>query len=154
MMQVKEINMIVDRVSKIKQADILPQNVLNEITRASVRGITIYDYVIDLDKGMVVILGTAFDRQSLLTFKQNLELNPKIDQLNVPISSFEQEFNLEFEVSFVYLKSGEDLPSQTRWIKPVQIAHAIARTKRDRVSQMSSVDIYSKEILNSKKGAN
>jgi len=104
MMQVKEINMIVDKVSKIQQVDMLPQEVLNDITRALIGGITINKYVIDFDKGMVVLLGTAFDRQSLLTFKQNLELNPKISQLDIPISSFEQEFNLEFEASFIYSK--------------------------------------------------
>jgi DNA-binding ferritin-like protein (Dps family) len=103
-MQVKEINMIVDKVSKIQKVDILPQEVLNDITKASIEGIAINKYVIDFDKGMVVFSGIAFDRQSLLTFKQNLELNPKISQLDVPISSFEQEFNLEFEASFLYSK--------------------------------------------------
>ena len=104
MKQVKEINLIVDKVYSIKKADIPPQEVLNDIARSSTGGIAIDEYQIDFDKGIVVLTGTATDRQSLLTFKQNLEGNPKVSQLEIPISSFTDEFNLEFEASFIYSK--------------------------------------------------
>jgi DNA-binding ferritin-like protein (Dps family) len=104
MKQVRDINLMVDKVYSIRQADMLPQEVLNDIARSSTGGIAVSDYKIDLDKGIVVLLGTATDRQSLLTFKQNLEGNPKVSQLEIPISSFTEEFNLDFEASFIYSK--------------------------------------------------
>lgn len=104
MKQVKDINLIVEKVYSIKQADTLPQEVLNDIARSSTGGILIDEYKIDLDKGIVVLTGTATDRQSLLTFKQNMEGNPKVSQLEIPISSFTDEFNLKFEASLIYSK--------------------------------------------------
>jgi 8-oxo-dGTP pyrophosphatase MutT (NUDIX family) len=44
--------------------------------------------------------------------------------------------------NYFYLKKGKDLPSQTRWMKPIQIVRAIARTKRDRGPQALPVGIY------------
>lgn len=102
--QVKEINAVIDKMGKIEKIDILPQIVLNDIAKAALNGITIEKYTIDFDKGMVFISGVAFDRQSLLTFQKNLEEIPNISQLEVPITSFEDETNLEFEISFIYLK--------------------------------------------------
>jgi hypothetical protein len=102
--KVKGINQTVNKVEEIMQADTTPQEILNEITRSSTGGINIKEYKIDFDKGIVALSGLSTDRQSLLTFKQNLAENPKVIQLEVPISSFEEEFNLEFEASFVYVK--------------------------------------------------
>jgi hypothetical protein len=60
-------------------------------------------YDIDLDKGTGEIEGIAQNRQSLVTFRENLEKNTDIGNIEIPISNFESGSNLEFIMKFNYL---------------------------------------------------
>lgn len=101
--KVRGVNVVSDRVAKIADASVPPQVVLNEITKARVPGISISEYSLDLDKGLIKISGVASNRNALLAFKQNLQGNSNIGQIDIPISSFEKDVNLDFEASFLYL---------------------------------------------------
>ena len=100
---VEKINSISDRVDRISKVSLPPQIILNEIAQAKAEGINIGKYSLDFDKGIISISGSAIDRNTLLDFKRNLESNPNISQIEIPISSFEKDIDLDFMASFVYL---------------------------------------------------
>lgn len=100
---VERINEAADRVVKVKGVSVKPQEVLNSIEGARPQGVTINEYNLDLDVGKVDATGTASDRQSLVEFKERLEENSNIGSVEIPISSFQREVNLEFQVTFNYL---------------------------------------------------
>lgn len=100
---VQEINKISADVLAIKKVSVLPQAVLNDIYRAKPTKVSIENYSLDLDKGEIVISGIAADRASLITFKEQLEANSNFSQITIPISSFEKETELTFQINFVYL---------------------------------------------------
>jgi len=99
---IKTINSISNKVLSIKKLSVLPQKILNEIEDAKPSGLTINTYKLDLDKGVITLEGIAIDRNVLLTFKQSLETNSDFAEVTIPISSFEEEVNLEFSLSFKY----------------------------------------------------
>lgn len=103
---VQAINSVSDKVVKIKKVTVPVQKVLNDIERAKGAGVRIESYELDFDTGQVLVSGIAASRTSLVEFKQNLESNPDIASVNIPISSFEKEVNLEFNLSFAYLPAG------------------------------------------------
>ena len=88
---------------KIKSISIQPERILNDIQKAKPQGIVINSYEMDLDRGDVDIFGVSPDRASLITFQKNLESNGDIASIEIPISSFEAEANLEFLLSFKYV---------------------------------------------------
>jgi hypothetical protein len=59
----------------------------------------------DFQKGSMVLNGVSVDRTSLINFEKNLEAVPEITQVTIPISSFEKETDLEFQLSFQYTKN-------------------------------------------------
>jgi hypothetical protein len=101
--EVKYINDVAERVLKIKSISASPQKVLNDIKDASPSGIFIREYKLDLDRGIIEVTGRASTRQVLLEFKKNLEKNPDITSVEIPISNFEVEKDLRFNLNFVYL---------------------------------------------------
>jgi Tfp pilus assembly PilM family ATPase len=101
--QVSEINTLAGKVSKIESLSVSAEKVLNEIHRAKPAGITILEHDLILDKGSIELRGKASTRQALIEYKENLEELPQIESVNIPISSFEVENNLDFGMSFTYL---------------------------------------------------
>lgn len=100
--KVNEVNASVQKVSAIKNIFIQPKKVLNEITSAGSENIDIQIYILDLDKGNIHLEGVSTDRSSLIEFKQNLENVENITSVNIPISSFEVEQDLEFVADIEY----------------------------------------------------
>lgn len=100
--QIKQINQISDRILKIKAVSISPVVVLDAISSAKPEGVVVSKYKMNLDKGEIGLEGIAQDRLSLIEFKQNMEGNPHISSVNIPVSSFEVESNLTFKLSFFY----------------------------------------------------
>ncbi|KKQ98401.1 MAG: Type IV pilus assembly protein PilM [Candidatus Woesebacteria bacterium GW2011_GWA1_39_12] len=96
------INTISDKILKIKKEFTLTQEILNKIQRARVTGIILNSYDLDLDRGLVRLSGVSSDRNTLVEFKRNLESNDDFSEVAIPISNFEEEFNLEFEITFSY----------------------------------------------------
>lgn len=100
--QVKEINETTEKILAIKSISFSVQNILNGINSAKPAGVKVDRYKLDLDKGEILLSGTSVDRVSLISFKQNLESNSDFIFVEVPISSFEAETNLEFSLNFEY----------------------------------------------------
>jgi hypothetical protein len=100
--QVKEVNETSAKVLKITKASVLPQKVFNAVTQVKPEGVSLLDYRMDLDTGQVSVSGISSNREVLIEFKQGLEENEDLTSVSVPISSFEVESDLEFEISFVY----------------------------------------------------
>jgi hypothetical protein len=55
----------------------LPQEVFNIITDSKPQGITIEKYQMDLDKGFIELTGVSSDRDSLLSFRENIQKKEK-----------------------------------------------------------------------------
>lgn len=106
--KVKEINELSVNVGKIISISISPQTVFSDVESAVSPGISISGYEMDLDKGIIKVGGVAIDRPSLIEFKENLEENPKITNVLVPISNLEVESNVGFELTYEY--EGEASP--------------------------------------------
>lgn len=53
----------------------------------------------------MVLNGISSNRTSLIDFEKKLEAVPEITQVTIPISSFEKEADLEFQLSFQYSKN-------------------------------------------------
>ena len=101
--KVKFTNEISENILKIKKISVLPQTVLNEISRSQPPGVIIEDYKMDFDLASVSLQGTSATRNDLVEFKKNLEENSNIGTIDVPISSFEEESNIDFGLTFKYL---------------------------------------------------
>jgi Tfp pilus assembly protein PilN len=101
--EVKDINDISEKVIKIKSASISPQTVFNEINQARPLSVRLIKYKLDLDGGKIELKGKAENRQSLLEFKKNLESSNTIASVEIPISNFEIETDLEFTLMYNYL---------------------------------------------------
>lgn len=101
--QIKEINQISDKVSKITNISYSPQVILNAIARAQPPGITIIEHRLDLETGKIQIEGVSASRQDIVGFKRALEEQNDFSLVSIPISSFEAEKDFEFGLSFIYL---------------------------------------------------
>ncbi len=97
------INKVSDNVLKIKKATFFPQDILNKIYYLKPVGVKILKYDLDLDKGEVRLQGLAVNRLSLIEFKENLGKDKNFADIDIPISSFEAETNLEFNLTLNYL---------------------------------------------------
>lgn len=100
--QIKAINETADRVLKIDTAFSYPQGIFLGIMESIPSGIVVNSYQVDVESGEVFLDCFAPTRTDLLTFKQNLEDRPEFSHIIVPISSFEQENDIDFEISFLY----------------------------------------------------
>lgn len=105
--KVQKINQNSANIIKINEITKPPQVLINAITKAKPEGINLALYQLDLDNGRIILKGEAADRPVLIQFKKNLESNKNFSKVTIPISAFEKEQNLEFEVTFSYLASSK-----------------------------------------------
>ena len=91
---------------------------MNYIYTSAPPGVVIDEYDLDLDKGEIRVLGTSVDRGTLIQFKENLESKEEIDSVEIPISSFESETNLDFSLSFLYLPISSTVKEKARKVSP------------------------------------
>lgn len=118
--EIESINAVSSSVLKIKNATAFPQTILNDIYISKPTGVSIGDYDLDLDKGEIGLMGVAADRLTLIQFKENLESVATFEKVEIPISSFEAETNLEFNLTFSYVPI-----SSTVKEKPVKVNPAL-----------------------------
>ena len=102
-LKIKAVNATSDKVIKILSVSQPPQDAFNAIYKAKPEAVSLSKYKIDFEKGVVTLSGSAATRDDLITFKQNLEKTSLFGQVLLPLSSFEIENNLDFELSFLYL---------------------------------------------------
>lgn len=102
--QIKLANTLSDRTVKIDSVSVSPQQVLNLIYKQKPESVAILDYKLDLEKGSITIEGLSAGRNDLYDFKTNIEGSGDFQQVELPLSSFEQGSNIQFKMSFVYTK--------------------------------------------------
>jgi hypothetical protein len=105
-MAIKDVNYINDlsgKVLKLKKLSVTPGEIINQINASSPGGLIINHYKFALDVGRIEFEGVSPNRANLLELKANLEKDENIGEVEIPISSFEKEANLEFKVSYDYL---------------------------------------------------
>lgn len=102
--QVADINSLSSKTLKIQQAQLPPQELINLIIGSKPTGITITGYKMKLDVGAVEVIGVAANLQDVINFKSALEANEHIDSVSIPISNFEGETDIDFDLSFSYKK--------------------------------------------------
>lgn len=100
--EIKTINETADRVLKIDTSFSYPQGIFLGIMESLPPGVLVNSYHVDVEAGEIFLECFAPTRTDLLTFKQNLEDRPEFSHIIVPISSFEQESDIDFEISFLY----------------------------------------------------
>lgn len=100
--EVKDINAVASKVLQIKSITLSPETALNSVNSAKPSGVVINSYKFDLEKHEFLISGTSDSRSHLIEFKDNLEKNQMITGVTIPISNFEKEVNLDFNVTLYY----------------------------------------------------
>lgn len=115
---IKSINEISNKTLEIKKTTVAPQVILNYLFSSIPDGVVINEYDLDLDKGEIRVVGTSPDRVTLIQFKENLESKEEIDSVEIPISSFESEADLDFSLSFLYLPISSTLKDKVRKVSP------------------------------------
>ncbi|MFC1649310.1 pilus assembly protein PilM [Patescibacteria group bacterium] len=100
--EIKKINSRNDKVIKLYKDWVLPQDHINTISKALPDGIVIDEYDLNFETGLVKLKGVAALREDILIFKRELEKNPKVSEISIPISSFEDDRDLVFNLSFSY----------------------------------------------------
>ena len=112
--KIQGINDVSTRVLAISEVFKNPQDVINAIVVAKPIEVSIVEYKLDLDAGKISLKGIAATRESLVKFKSGLEENPDFTAISIPISSFEKDIDLEYEVSLVYIPAAKKVGSTPR----------------------------------------
>ena len=98
-----EANKVITTTKSIVEASKYPQDILNPIFAARPGAVVLNAFKIDMETGKVTLMGVAANREALLEFKENLEKNDDFSLIQIPVSSFEAETDLEFVANFIYL---------------------------------------------------
>ena len=101
--QIEEINGTSNKVLAITKVSKPLQLIFNAISEARSEGISILKYKIDLDTGNIDLIGISSTRQALIDFKRSLEEFKDFSLVQMPITSFEKETDLEYSLRFKYL---------------------------------------------------
>ncbi len=102
--EIKNVNTLADKTIKIDSVNYHPQDVLNLIYRKKPENVAIFSYKIDLEKGVISISGLSSGRDDLFNFKKKIEEGGEFQKVVLPLTSFEQGENIEFNMTFVYSK--------------------------------------------------
>lgn len=101
--RIEGINQASNKVLAITKVSKPPQLIFNAISEAKPEGVSILKYKIDLDTGYIDVIGISSTRQALIDFKQSLEEFKDFSLVQIPITSFEKETDLDYNLRFKYL---------------------------------------------------
>lgn len=101
--QINEINGVSNDILKITSSTVAPQIIFNAISRAKPSEVSILRYRVDLESGAIEIIGTSATRQALIDLKDALEATTDFSLVQIPLSSFEKETDLQYSAKFTYL---------------------------------------------------
>lgn len=96
--KIGEINKTASAILKIQQLTLDPQALLNNINGAKSSSIVIVRYKMELDRYEIELEGIASKRSDLIDFKRKLGELEDIDHVSIPISNFEVEENINFDM--------------------------------------------------------
>jgi hypothetical protein len=101
--QISSVNLLANKVISIESTIRPYQTILNLITKYRSADIFISSYHIDMETGKVFLTGIANNRPALVAFKNSLEADDSISLVRIPLSSFETQTNLAFDMNFLYM---------------------------------------------------
>jgi hypothetical protein len=110
--KVTAVNVLVQNVDNIRSATLAPQILFDIVEKAGGESVAIRSYKMDLDKGQAIVKGVALDRSALIALKNNLENEPLLGDIEIPISSLEVERDLDFQITFSYLPLVQSKPAR------------------------------------------
>ena len=99
--EVQEANAKTKRIKNIYENNMLPQEIINSITKLVSGGITPNNYEINYETATVNLMGVSESKDRLLEFKNKLSENERFEEVNLPLSSFTEENNFEFSIGFM-----------------------------------------------------
>lgn len=119
---IQKINTTSAALLQIKSLSVVPQEVINLISQLRPEGVSITEYKMDFDAGTIKVTGTAKDRLSLITFKQNVQKSELLSEVDIPISNFETESNLPFSLTANYVPIAKTIPSKgaVQQVQPIE----------------------------------
>lgn len=100
--RVNFINTRADNVAKFNEKLIYPQEIVNLLSKSKTEGLLVDYYKINYTTGEIIVRGVASTRAHLLTFKNSLEGQEKLANINLPVASLVQETDIKFELRAVY----------------------------------------------------
>lgn len=100
--QVAEVNSLTKKVQTIQEATKYPHEIVNTVTKAKPQGITLNSYKIDLESGSLIIGGKAENQEKLIEFKLALDKIETLSSVKIPLSSFEEGADLNFEIDIQF----------------------------------------------------
>jgi len=102
--QVEEINKTAESVNNISSQVVYPEEIINKIAAAKPSEIALTYYNINMEKGTIQLSGHAANRTVLVNFKSEVEAIDGFSQVDLPISSYINEQDFDFDMSVVYEK--------------------------------------------------
>ncbi len=100
--RVEEVNKLVESVNTISNEVTYPEEIINQIAAAKPSDITLTYLNINLEKGTLTLAGHAANRAALVEFKEKIEATDEFAEVALPITSFinEQDFDFDMSTSF------------------------------------------------------
>ncbi len=109
--KIKQANILADKINKINQNSLLPQEIISKIKALKPEGVRFFSYKIDLESGKIVLNGQSTNRQNLIDLKKKFEEAKDFSQVEIPLSYLEKEENINFEITLFY---GQGLEKRAR----------------------------------------
>jgi len=108
--RIDEVNSLSKSVLTINAVTLSPQSVINQIASKKPPGISINLYDLNLEKGELIIKGNSSNRSSLLAFKDSLQKIEGIMGVELPITNFINEENIDFNIKLITKKEEKKTP--------------------------------------------
>jgi len=108
--RIDEVNSLSKSVLTINAVTLSPQSVINQIASKKPPGISINLYDLNLEKGELIIKGNSSNRSSLLVFKDSLQKIEGIMGVELPITNFINEENIDFNIKLITKKEEKKTP--------------------------------------------
>lgn len=99
---VADTNTLAKRTVSIFTATTSPFEVINMVNAAKPVGAQVLGYKLNADTSIVQVVGLANSLQDVIDFKSALEANEHVSNVQIPISNFEGETDIDFNLSFIY----------------------------------------------------
>lgn len=100
--RVEEVNKLAESVDAISKGVTYPEEIINQIASVKPLDITLTYLNINLEKGTLTLAGHAANRAALVEFKEKIEATDEFAEVALPITSFinEQDFDFDMSTSF------------------------------------------------------
>jgi len=109
--EILTINSMIDKVLAVKSDQRSAEGLVNQVASLEQGGVRIDEYLVNLEKGYIQIIGKAPSRGALLAYKETLESQEDFLEVQMPISNLIGEGELDFEMSIIfYVETNKVVP--------------------------------------------